>query len=410
MAGDWSHTNLGNVVELKRGYDLPQQARTPGTVPLVSSSGVTDHHSKAMVKGPGVVTGRYGTLGQVFYIETDFWPLNTTLYVRDFKGNDPRFISYFLRSLDFQAYSDKAAVPGLNRNHLHQSEVLVPTDLDEQRAIAGVLSTLDDKIELNRRENETLEGIARAIFKSWFVDFDPVRAKRDARALSGLPANVAALFPASLVESELGPIPAGWHAVAVNQVAKVNELTLNANDTLDPLHYIDISSVNAGEVSDVMVFPRGSEPSRARRRLQHGDTVMSTVRPNRGSYFLALKPLANLIASTGFATVSPKKVPWSFLHAALTRRGVFEYLGHVADGAAYPAVRPSVVETLELVRPEGDEVLEAFHELAAPLLEKMEASRQESSSLTHLRNQLLPKLISGELRVKNAETSKDAVV
>jgi type I restriction enzyme S subunit len=103
MAGEWRECALGEVIELKRGYDLPQQERRPGAVPLVSSSGVTDHHAEAMAKGPGVVTGRYGTLGQVFYIEQDFWPLNTTLYVRDFKGNDPRFISYFLRGLDFLA-------------------------------------------------------------------------------------------------------------------------------------------------------------------------------------------------------------------------------------------------------------------------------------------------------------------
>src|SRR5215204_4515411 len=153
MASEWREATLGDLVELKRGYDLPQRDRHRGTVPIVSSSGVTGQHSQAKVSGPGVVTGRYGTLGKVFYIDEDFWPLNTTLYVRDFKGNDPRFISYLLRSIDFFAYSDKAAVPGLNRNHLHQALVRYPSELSEQRAIAHILSTLDDKIELNRRMN-----------------------------------------------------------------------------------------------------------------------------------------------------------------------------------------------------------------------------------------------------------------
>ena len=174
---EWRETALGKVIELKRGYDLPHHKRNPGLVPVVSSSGPTDYHSESKVQGPGVVTGRYGTLGQVFFIPNNFWPLNTTLYVRDFKGNDPRFISYFLRGIDFSAYSDKAAVPGLNRNHLHQEVVRIPIDIDEQRAIAHILGTLDDKIELNRRMNETLEEMARALFKSWFVDFDPVHAK-----------------------------------------------------------------------------------------------------------------------------------------------------------------------------------------------------------------------------------------
>ena len=167
---------LGEVLELKRGYDLPRRQRSPGSVPLVSSSGITDYHVESKVKGPGVITGRYGTLGKVYFVPEDFWPLNTTLYVRDFKGNDPRFIAYCLSELDFSAYSDKAAVPGLNRNHLHEAPVRVPP-LTEQRAIAHILGTLDDKIELNRRMNQTLEEMARALFKSWFVDFDPVRAK-----------------------------------------------------------------------------------------------------------------------------------------------------------------------------------------------------------------------------------------
>ena len=101
MAGEWQEASLGEVIELKRGYDLPQRKRIPGSVPLVSSSGVTYYHAEAKVRGPGVVTGRYGTLGEVFFVPSDFWPLNTTLYVRDFKGNDPRFVSYFLRGLDF---------------------------------------------------------------------------------------------------------------------------------------------------------------------------------------------------------------------------------------------------------------------------------------------------------------------
>ena len=148
------------------------------------------------------MTGRYGTLGKVFFIPGDFWPLNTTLYVRDFKGNDPRFISYFLQSIDPSPYSDKAAVPGLNRNHLHQAQVRFPTEVAEQRTIAQILGSFDDKIELNRQLNETLEELARAIFKDWFVDFGPVRAKLEGRD-TGLPEHLAELFPDRLVESEL---------------------------------------------------------------------------------------------------------------------------------------------------------------------------------------------------------------
>ena len=119
MTNDWKETTLGDVLELKRGYDLSQKDRIKGQFPLISSAGFSDSHNEAKVKAPGVVTGRYGTIGNVFYSEKDFWPLNTTLYVRNFKGNDAKFIYYFLKTIDYQQYSDKAAVPGVNRNHLH---------------------------------------------------------------------------------------------------------------------------------------------------------------------------------------------------------------------------------------------------------------------------------------------------
>ncbi|MBL4885492.1 MAG: restriction endonuclease subunit S [Planctomycetaceae bacterium] len=173
MGNEWNSTTLGNVVELKRGYDLPKVSRLDGKVPIISSAGLSGSHSKAKVKGPGVVTGRYGTIGKVYLVAEDFWPLNTTLYVKDFKGNDVRFISYFLKQIDYQSCSDKAAVPGVNRNHLHMVSVRIPP-LPEQRAIAHILGSLDDKIELNRQMNVTLEGMAEAIFKSWFIDFGPV--------------------------------------------------------------------------------------------------------------------------------------------------------------------------------------------------------------------------------------------
>jgi len=139
---DWEVCSLGKVLTLQRGFDLPYKERQPGNVPIVSSSGISGTHSEAKVSGPGVVTGRYGTIGQVFFVSEDFWPLNTTLFVKDFKGNDPLFLSFLLPTLDFQAYSDKSGVPGVNRNDLHQIVVRLPPS-PEQRAIAAALSDAD---------------------------------------------------------------------------------------------------------------------------------------------------------------------------------------------------------------------------------------------------------------------------
>ena len=147
----WATLPLGQVVTLQRGYDLPHRARKSGEIPIVSSAGVTDFHDVAMVDPPGVVTGRYGTIGEIFLISEPFWPLNTTLYVRDFHGNDPRFIYYLLQRFDFASFSGKSGVPGVNRNDLHLERVRLPTNLPEQRAIAAALNDVDALLDgLNR--------------------------------------------------------------------------------------------------------------------------------------------------------------------------------------------------------------------------------------------------------------------
>lgn len=133
---------MGEVITLQRGFDLPHRLRSDGNVPVVTSSGISGTHDKAQVRAPGVVTGRYGTIGEVFFVCKDFWPLNTTLYVKDFKGNDPLFVSYFLRTIDFASYSGKSGVPGVNRNDLHGLIVSIPCP-SEQRAIAAALSDTD---------------------------------------------------------------------------------------------------------------------------------------------------------------------------------------------------------------------------------------------------------------------------
>ena len=402
MINKWFSVLLGEVVTLQRGFDLPSQKRRTGKVPIVSSSGISDYHSEVGVKGPGVVTGRYGTIGKVFFIQEDYWPLNTTLWVKDFHGNDPKFFAYLLRTIDFNSCSDKSGVPGVNRNDLHRIPVLLPPLL-EQRAIAHVLGTLDHLIELNRETNETLEEMARALFKSWFVDFDPVRAKLEGRSPAGMDAATAALFPDHFQDSELGQIPKGWENANIGDLCEINGWTLGKKDKIETLEYVEISEVNRGNIASMATYLRGTEPSRARRRLRHGDTVLSTVRPDRGAYFLALSPPENRVASTGFAVLTPSKAPWSFVHAAMTQPEVSDHLGHLADGGAYPAVRPEIISGVDVVVPNTPAIFEAFHKVCAPLFEVAESNRLESRDLATLRDALLPKLLSGEVKAPAAE-------
>ncbi|CAI8694747.1 restriction endonuclease subunit S [Burkholderia sp. IT-111MI5] len=411
MASEWKECTLGDVIELKRGYDLPQKVRLPGNVPLVSSSGVTDTHAESMVKGPGVVTGRYGTLGQVFYIEQDFWPLNTTLYVRDFKGNDPRFISFFLRDIDFFVYSDKAAVPGLNRNHLHQARVRFPTDPKEQRAIAQILGTLDDKIELNRRTNETLEAMARALFKAWFVDFEPVRAKLEGRwqcgqSLPGLPAHLYDLFPDRLVESELGEIPEGWCMGSLGEVAVHPRRSVQPGEIKDETPYIALEHMPKRCIALAeWGVANGLESNKY--EFKHGEILFGKLRP----YFhkVGVAPVDG-VCSTDIVVIAPKLPTWfGFVLAHASSDAFVEYTNAGSTGTKMPRTSWPEMARYAVVLPHED-VASAFNQHIQAASEEIIATIHESKFLAQLRDTLLPKLISGELRVPDAERIVGAAV
>ena len=249
MSSDFFNTTIGEQVTLQRGFDITKKKQIVGLVPVVSSGGVASFHNEAMVTGPGVILGRKGTLGTVFYINEDYWPHDTTLWVKDYKGNNPRFVYYFFSSIAemLKKMDVGAANPTLNRNHVHPLPIIW-TSRENQNDIVEVLASIDDKIELNRRINQTLEEIAQAIFKSWFADFEPVKAKIEAKAngqdperaamcaISGkiddelshlFPAqlvqlrSIAALFPDELIDSELGSIPKGWEVKTVEELSSV---------------------------------------------------------------------------------------------------------------------------------------------------------------------------------------------
>ena len=392
MAGKWQETTLGEVIELKRGYDLPKRERFPGAVPLVSSSGVTDYHAASKVAGPGVVTGRYGTLGEVFFVRDDFWPLNTTLYVRDFKSNDPRFISYFLKCIDFQPFSDKAAVPGLNRNHLHQAPIWFPDDVNEQRAIAHILGTLDDKIELNRRMNETLEAMSRALFKDWFVDFGPTRAKIEGRDPYLAP-EIWDLFPGKLDEDGK---PEGWE---VRALAECFNLTMGQSPPGSSYndHGIGLPFFQ-GRTDFGFRYPENRKFCTAPTRIaQPGDTLVS-VRAPVGDINMAWMQCC---IGRGVAALQHKAASSSFTYysvwAIQEKIRMYEHTGTV-----FGAINRKQFEVLRTLEPRS-EFIEAFDAYISPMDFRIRGNTLETRTLTELRDLLLPKLMSGEIRVGDAD-------
>jgi type I restriction enzyme, S subunit len=164
----WKTVQLGDVCTLQRGMDLPKRLRHDGEFPLVTSSGIDGTHSVGPVKGPGVITGRYGTIGKVFFVEQDFWPLNTTLYVRDFHGNDARFVHYLLQTVNFQSHSGKSGVPGVNRNDVHQEFVQIPAARAEQERIAQSLldadALIDSLEQLLTKKRQIKQGAMQELF------------------------------------------------------------------------------------------------------------------------------------------------------------------------------------------------------------------------------------------------------
>jgi type I restriction enzyme S subunit len=417
MAGEWREITLGEFVSLQRGHDLTDAERRRGTVPVIGAAGQNGFHDTPLARGPGIVVGRSGaSFGQVHYCETDYWPHNTGLYVTNFFGNDPRFAFYFLKANDFSRYNSGSAQPSLNRNFIYPIEVQVPP-LDEQRAIAHILGTLDDKIELNRRMNETLEAMARALFKSWFVDFAPVRAKAEGRD-PGLPKPLADLFPARLVDSELGEIPEGWEVKVLDDLC---EVVLGGDwgvDEPSPEHTERTRCIRGADIPDLQAGGMGKMPARylkpsslKKRRLADGDLVIeisggspmqSTGRPVLVSDRLHQRLDAPLVCSNFCRLLKPEKRACSkFVYLWL--RNLYsadEFLQFENGTTGIKNLAFTLFSSRYKLCVPPDSVLAEFEAQVAPAFARQQSTAAEADSLGAVRDALLPKLISGEVRIK----------
>jgi type I restriction enzyme S subunit len=399
---NWAEKKLGDVLTLQRGFDLPETQRETGPYAVIASTGPVGKHNVAMVRGPGVVIGRSGSLGGGQFIRSDFWPLNTTLWVRDFKGNDRRFCYYLLKSLNLANFNAGSGVPTLNRNHIHPIPVRVPEDTYEQRVIAHILGALDDKIELNRRMNETLEAIAHEIFESWFVDFDPVRAKAEGRDL-GLPKHIADLFPDSFEDSELGEIPKGWEVVPLPEVIEINPVRRLRKGDIAP--YLDMANMPTRGHSPDAVTERAFGSG---MRFISGDTLVARITPclenGKTAYVDFLKDDQVGWGSTEYVVLRPKPpLPTEYAYC-LARSNKFRdfAIQNMTGSSGRQRVPPEALSHFLVVSP-PKEIAELFGQLIMPLFSRVYAATRESRTLAALRDTLLPKLISGALRVKDVE-------
>lgn len=410
---------------------------------------IEQKYSRTRLVGGEVLLTLVGSTGQSFVAPKELtgWNVPRAIAViRPRSDIGAEWINICLQSKPIQYFLDVRAnttvQKTLNLKDVRDIPIPIPPEPIKER-IEAIAITLQNKIELNRQINQTLEELAQTIFKSWFVDFEPVKAKIEAKAngqdperaamcaisgavqgctnvagarkagatktvdeLDHLPPDklsqlrtTAALFPDELVESELGPIPKGWDIGDLNNFCEMNKKSWTKKNTPDQVWYVDLANTKNGHINEVQHFKWEEAPSRARRILNYGDTIIGTVRPGNCSFALIGKTEIVLTGSTGFAVLSPKENYYREITYLIgAGRTNIERLSHLADGAAYPAVRPDAVTAIECTIP-CKEIVKHFSRIVGAMFDNIDCNNNEQFMLTQVRDTLLPKLLSGEIEI-----------
>ena len=411
MVNEWHTALLGDLTVNHDGKRKPvkESDRRPGPYPYYGASGIVDYVDGYLFDGDYLLIAEDGENLRTrqtpiaFMARGKSWVNNHAHIVTGNDKADTRFLMYAIAGTDISGYLTGAVMPKLTQGNLNKIELNCPP-ICEQRAIAHILGTLDDKIELNRRANETLEAMARTLFKAWFVDFEPVRAKIEGRwqrgqSLPGMPAHLYDLFPDRLVESELGEIPEGWEMRSLDSIANyLNGLALQkfppeGDDEFLPV--IKIAQLRAGNTN-------GADRASARIKPEYvvvdGDVLFSW----SGSLEVEVWNGGRGALNQHLFKVTSNTVPkWFYFFA--TRHHLQSFRAIAADKATTMGhiQRKHLTDArVAVASPEG---MKKFDIAIAPLFDQLVSNAQQSRSLAQLRDTLLPKLISGELRVGDAD-------
>lgn len=372
---EWIECTLGDILNFRRGHDLPHSQMVEGDVPVAGSNGIIGSHNIATKMTPIVTIGRSGNVGTPYYYEKA-WAHNTTLYIDDFKGNDPKFIYYLCKTLPFATMGGGSAVPTLNRNHIHPLRVRFPQNIEDQRRIANILSSLDRKIELNNKINAQLEEMAQAIFKSWFVDFEPFKDGK-------------------FVDSELGLIPEGW------RVGMLSDITSNITEKVKDRENVKVlSPITTGELvlSEDYFTKQVYSASIAKYKIvKKGHFAYNPARINIGSigrnefeFDGCVSPVYVVFSVTpsyeNYFDIIRKKDSFKASVNSLAIGGVRQSLSY--DDFGY----------IDCIIPPKNVVCE-FDNLYNSFKATMKRNKSESSTLSTLRDTLLPKLMNGEIEI-----------
>lgn len=383
MSG-WRTCPLGDVLTLQRGFDITKAEQREGTIPVVSSSGINSYHDEAKVAAPGIVIGRKGSLGTCFYLKTSFWPHDTTLWVKDFKGNNPKFCFFLLQGMALAQHDVGAANPTLNRNHVHLIPVRVP-DIVEQERIADILSAYDDLIEVNRRRIAALEEIARGLFTEWFT---------------------CLRFPGhedvAIEDTANGQLPAGWRIGPFTEVADVLSGGTPKKDRPEywggeiPFFTPRDASESAWAL-DTLANVTSEGVANCNSKLYPKDTVFITARGTVGKVALAGGPMA--MNQSCYALVGrgyPQFFVFSYTQFAAA------HLRAMSNGAVFDTIIVDTFRKLQLPIPPAA-LAEKYSNTVVPIFEMSRVIAEATKRLAAARDLLLPRLISGQLSVTQAE-------
>lgn len=390
---------LGNLINLKRGYDLPEKDRVSGPYPVISSAGVSGYHNEHKVEGPGVVTGRYGTLGEVYFVEGKYWPHNTALYVQNFKGNDPKYIYYLLNCLGRIHTSDKSAVPGVNRNELHEMAIPAIENKDTQIKIRKILEALDKKIELNNRINAELEAMAKTLYDYWFVQFDFPNTKGKPYKNSG----GKMVYNAALKRE----IPEGWEDCELGGFISfkrgISYKSSDIQETGTP--FINLNSFSLSGKFKPSGTKYFSGMFKADSQLHAGDLVIAITDVTRnaditGKAFVVPDIFAeNPLISCDVASVYSGVFGNAYLEQLFNSPSYHKYIKYYASGTLVLHLDLNGIKWFKTVVP-PKELLERFESHCQTLFKQRDIALQENIRLESLRDWLLPMLMNGQVTVK----------
>ncbi|MDN6188891.1 MAG: restriction endonuclease subunit S [Brevibacterium sp.] len=367
---EWRVTTWGSVVELQRGFDITKSEQSlAGEVPVVSSGGVSSYHDKSMAEGPGVIIGRKGTLGRVHFIESDYWPHDTTLWVKSFKDNDPKFVYYSLQQLNADHFNVGSASPTLNRNHVYAIPVLWPENIGVQRAIAGVLGALDDKIAANERLSSGVQKLLQEHFVALGLD-----------GFSGQ-----------------------GSSVMIQELFEMNPRA--SRKIVGQVPYLEMKNLPD---SAMTVNSWSTREAKGGARFVNGDVLLARITPclenGKVGYVDFLDHEEIGIGSTEFIVFRAKDPLLSAVPFFLSKSERFRdfAIRHMQGTSGRQRLAAADVAEYQLAKVD-DESLKRFGELSTTLLERVKTAVSESRSLSHTRDELLPLLMSGKITVKDAE-------